>query len=375
MKKIDGVDSLTGQSFHLEIDEGILVSKEETEYRNGLPFFSPGLIDVQVNGYLGVDYSSNTLNESDVGIVCSSMRKTGTYQHFPTIVTRPEQTIERNLSIIAKCVHDSSEVASSITGIHVEGPFISPNDGPRGAHEKKYVRNPSIQELDRWIDSSCGLLRIVTLAPEVPGAEKFIEYATSRGIVCSLGHSQSSGSDIDIAQQAGAKACTHIGNGSAKTLDRLDNQIISFLANRRLALTIIADGAHVPERAVRVFSMCRSEDDIVLISDLAPMAGLPRGIMEWDDMKVEIVDDGSVRLLGTPYLAGAGSPLIRNIGNYMKFSGVSLSSAVRACTQNPSRIYGLNPKRLKIDIGDKAEFVLFDFDEENSELKIRDLLN
>ncbi|MDD2231711.1 MAG: amidohydrolase family protein [Sphaerochaetaceae bacterium] len=363
---LDAIDVFSNNAMSLNVEDGYLASSEVIEKKAGMPYFCPGLVDVQINGNLGIDYSGEELSFDEILKICQSLAEKGTLQHFPTVVTRPEIVIERNLSVIARAVKQNSLIASEITGIHVEGPYISPIDGPRGAHDIRYVRKPSTKELDRWIDCSEGLLKIVTIAPEVEGACEFIEYATHRGIVCSLGHCQPTGDQVDAAVTAGARVCTHLGNGSAALLDRLSNQIISILANDSIALTLIADGAHLPPRAVKVFSKCRNEDDVVIITDLAPMAGMPKGVMNWGNMKVEIVEDGSVHLAGTPYLAGAGSPLIRNVGNYVRFTGKKLPAAVKACTFNPTRIYGLDAERMGFCVGRKADFIVFDWDEEAS---------
>ncbi|MCK9331091.1 MAG: amidohydrolase family protein [Candidatus Cloacimonetes bacterium] len=364
--RLDAIDVFSNNAMSLSIEDGYLSSSEAIEKRAGMPYFCPGLIDVQINGNLGIDYSGEELSFEEILTICRSVAERGTLQHFPTIVTRPESTIERNLAIIARSVRQNSLIASEITGIHVEGPYISPVDGPRGAHDLRYVRKPSIKELDRWIDCSEGLLKIVTIAPEIEGACEFIEYATRKGIVCSIGHCQPTGDQVDAAVKAGARVCTHLGNGSAAMLDRLSNHIISILANDSIAVTLIADGAHLPPRAVNVFSKCRNEDDVVIITDLAPMAGMPKGVMNWGNMTVEIVEDGSVRLAGTPYLAGAGSPLIRNIGNYVRYTGKKLQAAVKACTFNPTRIYGLDADRMGLCVGRKADFIVFDWDEKSS---------
>lgn len=359
------IDISTQNAYEYVVDKGTIIAISPINKCNEYPFLSPGLVDVQVNGCLGIDYSSEDLDAKGIEKICLNLARKGTLQHFPTIVTRPEKTIERNLSLIATTVHENETIASEITGIHIEGPYISPLDGPRGAHDKRYVRNPSIQELDRWIDCSNGLLKVITLAPELEGALDFIRYATQRNIVCSLGHCQPTGEQVDQAVLAGATICTHLGNGIANMLNRFENPIISQLANEQLAISMILDGCHLLPRTVKVFSLCKNEDDIVIITDLAPMAGLPEGIVNWGDVRVKICEDGCVRLVDQPYLAGAGSPLIKNIGNYVKFTGKSLALAVKACTTNPTRIYHLDNERMWPKIGQKANFLLFNWDKEN----------
>jgi len=322
-------------------------------------FIPGGLIDTQVNGYLGHDYSAQNFSMDEALTISLELGKLGTLQHFPTIVTRPQDTIVQNIKEIVKATHEYPQARDSITGIHVEGPFISKETGPRGAHDPLSVRPASIPEFDQWLEVSEGLLKLITLAPEAPGAIKLIDHAVKHGVVCAIGHSGASKNQIDEAFEAGASVSTHLGNGVYRQLDRFSNPVWPQLTNTKNTITIIADGVHVSPDLVHIFSMCKDDNHTILISDLAPVAGLKEKNLKWGNIAVDIADDGSIRLSGTPYLAGAGSSLLRNLLNYCRFTGKSLSSAVRMATINPIRTYGLDAQRVCLTQGKPVEMVMF----------------
>jgi N-acetylglucosamine-6-phosphate deacetylase len=254
----------------------------------------------------------------------------------------------------------NSTVAWGITGIHVEGPYISRHDGPRGAHDIRFVRAADTHELDQWIDASEGLVKIITIAPEVENAIEFIKYATRQNIVCAIGHTAASDEQIDAAIKAGARLSTHLGNGTAKMVDRLNNHIWAQLAHDELTTSIIADMIHVPPVALKVMLRCKGASRIILISDMAPVAGLPPGKTVWGKLPVEVCENGAVRLSGTPYLAGASSPLLRNLDHVVNTFGVPLSDAAKMCTVNPTRLCGLDISRMELQEGAYADFFLFE---------------
>ena len=300
-----------------------------------------GMIDTQVNGYLGYDYSDPAFEASWTEKICSSLVRKGTLQHFATIVTRPEDVILRNIDLIVKAVDESETVKKCLTGIHIEGNFISSQDGPRGAHDGRYVRDADIREFDRWFEHSCGLLKYITIGAEAEGAVELIEHAISCGVTVALGHTGATSEQIRRAVDAGASVSTHLGNGIHQALDRFENPLWSQLREDRLTAGVIADLCHVTPDLLWIISRCKKPENIILVSDLAPCAGLPEGRLKWGSMDVEIVRDGSVRLAGTPYLAGAGSELLKDVFNWSKATGKSIQSAIDSATVIPIRKYGL----------------------------------
>jgi len=291
--------------------------------------------------------------------------------HLPTIVTNPEDVILRNLRVIADAREKDPFVRESIPGIHLEGPFIAPDDGPRGAHDRTYVRRPDFEEFLRWQEACGGLVRMVTVAPEVEGALSFIEKAAGTGVVVGIGHTGASPETVRDAVSAGARYSTHLGNGCRAELPRLRNHIWEQLAADELVAGIITDGFHLPAAVVKTFARAKGGERLVLVSDVAFIAGGEPGVYKWGNMKVELHPDGHLGLHGTPYLAGAGHLLDRCVAQFMNFTGEGAGGAGRLCTENPARLLGLPAERFSLAPGPRANVVEFDYEPGNEALKIR----
>jgi len=358
---ISAINVLNNQAIEITLDKGLISGVSKTDPKPGMPYVCPGgMIDTQVNGYLGLDYSDPNFNYESVYNICNALAKTGTLQHFATIVTRPHKTILRNIDYIMEARRSSATVRNALTGIHIEGNYISEKDGPRGAHDRKYVRKASIGELDQYLKHSDGLLKCITVGAEVEGILELIRYAVSCGIVVALGHTGATRAQIEAAVEAGARVATHLGNGNYQAIDRFDNPLWPLIRNERVTASVIADLCHVTPELLWIISRCKDSSKIVLVSDLAPCAGLPMGKLKWGKMKVEIVADGSVRLAGTPYLAGAGSSLFKDVFNFAKVAGMDMQTAFRLATENPVNTYYLDSARLQLGVGQSADFILFD---------------
>lgn len=369
-ERLTGLNVLTMESCDIEISDGIIASVSPSVDKNPQLFICPGgMVDIQVNGFLGMDYSDPLFSWEYADFISRALAKEGTLQHFATIVTRPQDTIIKNIESIVKARRESPYARNSITGIHIEGPFIAYEDGPRGAHDINSVRKASIREFDQWLECSEGLLKYITVGAESDGVDELIEHAVSKGVVCSIGHTGASREQIDRAVEAGASLSTHLGNGVYSKLDRFDNPIWAQLRNDGLTAGIICDGDHLAPDLVWIISRCKSPDRIILVSDLSQCAGLPVGRMKWGNIDVEVVEDGSVRLAGTPYLAGAGSQLLRNAWNYAEFTKTGKADAFRLGTINPIRKFNLDIRRTMLRVGEKAEFIAFEDKGNGYELK------
>ncbi len=338
----EGFDIYTGKLERITTENNHIVSIEEIiGNKDDYPYISRCLVDMQVNGYKGVDYSSPDLSVDGIVSLCEELAKTGTKKHVPTIITNSDILIENNIRKIIEAIEKNSIVASSIVAIHIEGPFISDKDGPRGAHELIYVRDPSLEEFDRWYNASNGLLRIVTIAPERKGAEEFIRHAVSKGVRIAIGHCMPELTDVEKAVNAGASLSTHLGNGCAGMIPRLKNHIWKQLADDSLTAGIIADGYHVPADVLKVMYRTKGPDKIVLVSDVAPPGGLAPGDTKWGGTDVTVYDDGHLGLKNTEFLAGAGHLLNHDIPFFMKATGASLLETVRMSSDNPLKVMGI----------------------------------
>src|SRR2546428_12692619 len=183
----------------------------------------PGLVDIQVNGYAGLDLNGPDVDPGVVTRVMRSLQAKGVTRFCPTVCTQSHDQMRRTLRAIAEACRADPRVRYGVAGIHVEGPFISPEDGPRGAHPKQHTRAPDWDEFQRWQDAARGRIRIVTLAPEWPRAIDFIERAAASGVVAAIGHTAAAPARIADASRAGARLSTHLGNGSHAKIDRHPN--------------------------------------------------------------------------------------------------------------------------------------------------------
>lgn len=365
-----GLNVLDSKSYKVIVDDGIITGLTECQVAPKGSFFCPGgLIDTQVNGCLGYNYTGEDLSVNQVRQICMELARQGTLQHFATIITSPEQRILKSLDTLVRAIEQDDFVRRSITGIHIEGNYISKLDGPRGAHNLAYVRDASIEEFDRWYEHSKGYLKYITIGAESNGAEALIRHAVEKGVVVSIGHTGATRAQIDKAAEAGASVSTHLGNGVFAKLDRFENPIWPQLRNTKFTTGLIADGDHVTPDLVWVISRCKDSDHIILVSDLHHCAGLEPGRRMDGPLEIEIFKDAAVRVAGTPYLAGAGVHLLRCTYNYARFSQTDPVGAFRLSTINPIRKYNLDPERAVLKVGKKAEFIAFSDTDNGYELQ------
>src|SRR5699024_8697142 len=228
----------------------------------------------------------------------------------PTVITASEEKILHVLSVIAAARREDPLLAHSLAGVHVEGPSLAAEDGPRGAHDRAQLRDPDIAELDRWQRAADGAVRVVTLAPERPGAAQYITAATARGVRVSLGHCAPAPEQVRAAVDAGATLSTHLGNGTAARLPRHPNHLWTQLAEDRLTTMLIADGHHLPAETLTVMIRAKGPGRCVLTRDAAALAATPPGRYRTPaGGEVEVGEDGRLSLAGTEYLAGSGADL------------------------------------------------------------------
>ncbi|MDN5896518.1 MAG: amidohydrolase family protein [Nocardioides sp.] len=271
---------------------------------------TPGLVDLQVNGFAGHDVNADDVTVDTLASLTHALWGRGVTTYLPTVITASEEKILHVLSVIAAARRSDPLLAHSIAGIHVEGPSLAVEDGPRGAHDRDHLRDPDIAELDRWQLAADGAVRLVTTAPERPGAAQYIAAATARGVRVSLGHCAPSPAEVRAAVAAGATLSTHLGNGTASMLPRHPNHLWTQLAEDRLIAMLIADGHHLPAETLTVMIRAKGPERCVLTSDSAALAGMPSGRYRTPvGGDVEVAPDGRLSLAGTGYLAGSGSDL------------------------------------------------------------------
>jgi len=295
----------------------------------------------------------------------------------PTVVTGSRERILKSLRAIAAARHQSREVERAVVGIHLEGPYISPEDGPRGAHPREHVRPPDMDEFDRFWEASEGRIVLVTVAPELPGMIPFIEKAVERGIVVAIGHTGPAREQIARviadAVRAGATLSTHLGNGSHAKIDRLHNYIWEQLACDALRATIILDGHHLPPPVAKCVVRCKGPERCILVSDAIAAADMPPGDYGLEGAQVTIRPDGFVSLTGTPYMAGSVLNLRRAVENACRFTDASLAQAIDMASQHPAQALHC-PQRIGLEVGKEANLIVFRWDAESRSMALEETI-
>ncbi len=249
----------------------------------------------------------------------------------------------------------------SIPGFHLEGPYISPVKGFRGAHLEKYIREPDWDEFMELQKAANNWIKLITVAPEIEGAIPFIQNCTQAGIVVSLGHHNGNAQQINAAAIAGASMATHLGNGCANMINRHNNPLCPQLANDRISASLIVDGFHLNREEVQTFYKTKGKDKTILVSDALDLASLEPGeYIRWE--RTVLLTENVIKFPAENVLAGAASPLSACIGNMMKFTECSLADAIQMASTNPARLIGLDNMG-EISIGKRADLVLFTIEE------------
>jgi N-acetylglucosamine-6-phosphate deacetylase len=355
---ISGQDPQTGKGIAIEIEAGIIAAIRPDPQAPS-SYLSPGLVDLQVNGFAGLDLNGGAISTDLVLQLSEMMATLGVTTFLPTLITASESDIIHGLQTIAAARRAHPLVAQMVPAVHVEGPSVSPVDGPRGAHPLDHVRAPSLAEFDRWQEASGNLVGLVTLAPEYPEALDYIAALASRGIHVSLGHTAAAPDDIRKAADAGARLSTHLGNGAAATLPRHPNFIWAQLAEDRLTASFIADGHHLPADAFTAMLRAKGLERAILVSDSVALAGMPPGRYEQAiGGTVDVSADGRVGIADTPYLAGAGLPLIADVAIAAEMTGLSLGDALKLATINPGRFA---VGRGRLEVGARADILRFEW--------------
>jgi N-acetylglucosamine-6-phosphate deacetylase len=339
-ESLSGRDPRTGESLTVEFADGRITAINNGP-RGEAAWLAPGLIDLQVNGYQGEDFNAPNLTNGTVRSLARRMLSIGVTTFLPTLITASEQRIIRNLRIIAAARQADPLLAHMIPFVHIEGPHIALDDGPRGAHPRQHVRPPDVAEFLRW-QAACGdLVGMVTLSPHYPQAPHYIRDLSARGVHLSLGHTGATADEIRAAADAGARLSTHLGNGVANMLPRHPNLIWAQLADDRLTASFIADGHHLPPDTLTAMLRAKTVPRAILVSDLVRLAGLPPGRYRTPvGGQVDLHPDGRLIVSATGYLAGATATLSDAVAYVAANTGFSLADAIEMATANPGRFSG-----------------------------------
>ncbi|WP_430260497.1 N-acetylglucosamine-6-phosphate deacetylase [Neorhizobium sp. IRS_2294] len=369
MAIVDGIDPRTGKGILVEIADGTISAIRPAE-KTATAYLSAGLVDLQVNGFHGLDLNAGAVTSSLLLSLCKELLSVGVTTWLPTLITASEASITQALEAIAASRAGHQLIADMVPGVHVEGPSISDRDGPRGAHPLAHVRPPSIAEFDRWQRVSGGLVSMVTLAPEHDGTLDYIRALTARGVIVALGHTAATPEQIHAAAEAGATLSTHLGNGAAATLPRHPNFIWAQLADDRLTASFIADGWHLPADTFKAMLRAKGMDRAILVSDMVALAGMPPGLYRQPvGGDVEVSPEGRIGVAGTPYLAGASLPLSANVAMAAEMAGIPLADALLLATANPGRLVR---GRGRLEVGARADLIRFGWPQGNRNINVRE---
>ncbi|MBP88911.1 MAG: N-acetylglucosamine-6-phosphate deacetylase [Planctomycetaceae bacterium] len=349
----------TGEAASISISEGRIASISAAEDVD-LPWIAPGFVDLQVNGYGGQEFNDLELTSEKVEIVSKAMDADGVTSYLPTATTHGFEMLSHTMRTLAAACDASREVARRVPGFHLEGPYMSKEDGPRGAHPLEHCRAPDWEEFQRLQEAAGGHIRIVTLSPEYAEAPAFIRRSVDSGVLVAIGHTAATSDQIKAAVDAGASMSTHLGNGAHGQIRRHPNYIWDQLADDRLVASLIVDTHHLPPAVVKCFVRGKTPRRCVLVSDLVGMAGMPSG--EYTNTSIgniEILEDGRIVVAGQrQYMAGAGLPITHGVANMMRFTDVDLKTTIDMASIRPAELIGETPVRL--EIGAVADLVLFD---------------
>ncbi len=297
----------------------------------------PGLFDLQVNGFAGVDFNQPGAAAEELHRAIEAMRATGVTRFLPTLITSSLERFRQCAQAMLALNHPA------IAGLHMEGPYIAVEDGPRGAHPRQHVIPATRDDFLRRQEAAQGKIVLVTLAPEVPGALALIEFLVTQNIRVALGHTAATPEQIRAAVQAGATLSTHLGNGCAQQLPRHPNFIWEQLAADELHASLIVDGHHLPPATVKAMIRAKTPARTILVSDATAAAASPPGRYELSGEIVELDANGRVAPPGKPWLAGSALSLDRAVANTVKFAGVSVTEAWAMASAQPAAFLGRQP--------------------------------
>jgi N-acetylglucosamine-6-phosphate deacetylase len=312
-----------------------------------------GLFDLQVNGFAGIDFNDARLTSAALDHALEAMLATGVTQCLPTVITASQAQLMERFAALDAAVAASRFGPLMVPGYHLEGPFLNPAPGFRGCHPADKMTAPAIALIDKLQASLRKPILLVTIAPELPGAEDFVRAARARGIAVAMGHSDARAATVAAAATAGLTLSTHLGNGVAHQQHKFDNPLMAQLAEDALSACFIADGIHVPPQALRVMLRAKSIARSILVTDAVAAAGVGPGLYPFAGMTIERSADGAVREPGTPHLAGSSLTLDQAIRNVVTWGlGTFVDAVVMAATNPRSAIANAAlQRRVSLDAG------------------------
>ncbi|UJF18270.1 amidohydrolase family protein [Vibrio sp. SS-MA-C1-2] len=368
---------LTGKTFKelpikIYCNDGLITKVEtfETDDLESLPIIAPGMVDLQVNGYAGVDYNTLPLNDNELLHSAYQLFSKGVTSFCPTIITNSDDNISSLILDLNRIKNSDKTLSDAIVGYHLEGPFISPKDGPRGAHNLNYVQAPNVELIKKWNTLSEGALKILTLSPEWDlGLDETINYCTNNNIKVAIGHSAASPDQIHRAVNLGASMSTHLGNGCELQIHRHHNYIWQQLAEDDLWSGVIADGFHLPATLLKVILRAK-KGKVFVTSDTTAFGGMdPGSYITHIGGEVILTEEGKLHLASNPeLLAGSAQSTLDCVNFLIESELCTPSEAWDLVSLNPAKYMGFNQVG-SIEKGKLANLVVLNKNKRRLEVK------
>lgn len=364
-----GTDAVSGAWVEVA-GESVIQSVEELIARPSTDtYLAPGFIDLQVNGFAGADYCNGSTPLELIAKSLEAQFACGVTRLLPTVITGGRDEMLAALRNLTRA-RAALPYGRAMEGFHIEGPHISPEDGPRGAHPRHQVRPPDVEEYKRWQEATGWLVKLVTVSAEWPGVTAYIEHLVGDGVVVALGHMNATGDQIRDAARAGATLSTHLGNGAHAVMSRHPNYLWEQMVEDRLAATLIVDGIHLGPAFLKTALRAKGLERCVLITDAVMPAGCEPGPYMLGEVEVELHAAGNVTLRGGDRLAGSALRMDRGVENLMKLAGLTLAEAVTLATRNAARVGRIPNRQRGLQPGERADVVEFSFDAERRTITV-----
>jgi len=364
---LEGLHFATGKPIQVKIENGKIAEIKpikELKDENSKTYIAPGFIDNQVNGFAGVSFAfgESDLTREGIEKATRELWKKGVTTYLPTLTTNSQDVLVKNFTLLAKAV-DDEKLLGSIPGFHLEGPYINPEDGYRGAHPKQFVRLPDWNEFLEMYNASEENILQVTIAPEIEGAQDFIKKCREKGIVVAVGHHNANKQQLDLAVENGTQIATQLGNGCANMINRHYNPLWPQLSNDNLMISIICDGFHLLPEEIRVFYKTKGVDKTIITSDVTSYAAQEPGQYKTQTGEtIELTKEGKLFYPAQNVLYGSASPITNGVGHIMKVTGCSLADAIQMASTNPAKLYSFND-RGTLETGKRADLILITLDD------------
>lgn len=373
MMQLHGRSYVNGEPICVTVD-GERIARVEPAWPDGdaadWPWIAPGLFDLQINGHKGIWFCDPKLTPIQVLEVLEAHFAFGITRLCPTLITASFEALAAGVLAIRQACESKPWAEKMVAGIHLEGPHISPEDGPRGAHPFTQVRPADWNEFRRLQEISGNRIRLVTLAPETGNAVEFIREAVKAGVTISIGHTGASPEQVSAAIDAGASMSTHLGNGAHALIRRHPNYIWEQLGDKRLFACIITDGHHLPTSVIRSVIWAKSTLHTIITCDSAGLAGCPPGRYQIESGDVEILPEGKIVVAANPqYLAGSAQLTDACVAHAIQAAGLSLREAWDMASRNTARALKVEEHRLAR--GSRADLVLFNWSGPGDAIRVR----